>query len=121
MSTNNMRIIMPADRMINKKVINPKGEDLGKVKEIMIDMRYGRVAYAVLTFSGLFGIAEKLFAVPWKSLVLRGEDDTFVLNVEKSILEDSVGFDRANWPLATERRWLCDLYEEYKCEPYWTD
>jgi uncharacterized protein YrrD len=61
MRTNNMRVIMPADRMINKKVINPQGEDLGKIKEIMIDMRYGRVAYAVLTFSGLFGIAEKLF------------------------------------------------------------
>ena len=121
MGTNNMWGILSADRMIGKKVINPQGEDLGKIKEIMIDMRYGRVAYAVLTFSGLFGIAEKLFAVPWKSLVLRGEDDTFVLNVEKSILEDSVGFDRANWPLANNRRWLCDLYEEYKCEPYWTE
>ena len=63
MRTNNMRSIMPADRMINKKVINPQGEDLGKIKEIMIDMRYGRVAYAVLTFSGLFGIAEKLFEI----------------------------------------------------------
>lgn len=111
---------LPADKMRNVKVRNPQGEDLGKIKELMIDLRYGRVAYAVLSFSGLLGIAEKLFAVPWKPLSLT-EENTFILNVDKSILEQSLGFDRANWPLANDRRWLCDLYEEYKCEPYWTE
>jgi sporulation protein YlmC with PRC-barrel domain len=121
MRTTDMQGLLSADRMINRKVINPEGEDLGKIKEIMIDLRYGRIAYAVLTFSGLFGIAEKLFAVPWKSLLLRREDGIFILNVDKSTLEESLGFDRANWPLASNRQWLCDLYEEYKCEPYWTE
>lgn len=111
---------LPADKMINVKVRSPEGEDLGKIKELMIDLRYGRIAYAVLSFSGLFGIAEKLFAIPWKSLIYLKEDKQFVLNVHKSILEESVGFDRANWPLS-DRRWLCDLYEEYKCEPYRTE
>lgn len=121
MRSDNMQDILPADKLRHNKVVTPKGEDIGKIKELMIDLRYGRISYAVLSFSGIFGIAEKLFAVPWKSLSFRGEDDKFILNVDKSTLEESLGFDRANWPLASDRQWLCDLYEEYKCEPYWTE
>lgn len=120
MKTGIAQVFLPVDKMINVKVRNPEGEDIGKIKELMIDLRYGRIAYAVLSFSGLFGIAEKLFSIPWKSLTYLKEDKQFVLNVHKSTLEESVGFDRANWPLS-DRRWLCDLYEDYKCEPYWTE
>ncbi len=34
----------------------------------MIDLKSGKVSYAVLDFGGFLGIGDKLFAVPWQSL-----------------------------------------------------
>jgi PRC-barrel domain len=38
-----------ADTLIGNDVVNAKEENLGDVKEIMLDMRSGKVGYAVLS------------------------------------------------------------------------
>ena len=45
-------------------VVNAKGEDLGKIESIMLDVPGGRIAYSVLSSGGFLGIGDKLFAVP---------------------------------------------------------
>jgi sporulation protein YlmC with PRC-barrel domain len=45
-------------------VYNQKDEDLGDIKEIMLNMRTGRISYAVLSYGGFLSVGEKLFAVP---------------------------------------------------------
>ena len=47
--------IMAASTLEGNDVVNGKGEDLGSIKEIMIDVPSGRVAYAVLSSGGLLG------------------------------------------------------------------
>ncbi len=59
---------MGANTLIGDDVYNDQDEDLGDMKEIMLDIGSGRIAYAVLAFGGVFGIGEKLFAVPWSAL-----------------------------------------------------
>ena len=75
--------LMGAETLIGSDVYNKKGEDLGDIKEIMLDMRTGRVAYAVLSFGGFLGMGGKLFAVPWTALVLDTENKRFALDVDK--------------------------------------
>lgn len=58
----------------------------------MLDMRSGRVSYAVLSFGGFLGMGQKLFAVPWEALELDTSEKRFVLNVEKGRLKDAPGF-----------------------------
>jgi len=53
--------LMGADTLIGNDVYNRKGEDLGDIKEIMLDMSNGKVCYAVLSFGGLLGMGEKFF------------------------------------------------------------
>ena len=62
--------LMGADTLNGNDVYNEKDEDLGDIKEIMLDMTTGRVSYAVLSFGGFLGMGEKLFAVPWNALKL---------------------------------------------------
>jgi sporulation protein YlmC with PRC-barrel domain len=78
--------LMGADTLVGNDVYNEKGEDLGEIKEIMLDMHSGRVGYAVLSFGSFLGMGEKLFAVPWGALKLDTEHKRFVLNVEKDRL-----------------------------------
>lgn len=90
--------LMGADTLIGEDVSNQQDEDLGDIKEIMIDMRTGQVAYAVLSFGGVFGIGDKLFAVPWQSLQLDTANKRFLLDVSKDHLKNAPGFDKDNWP-----------------------
>ncbi|MCC4770195.1 hypothetical protein FXV91_08295 [Methanosarcina sp. DH2] len=100
------------------KVVNTSGEDLGKIEELMIDLRDGRIAYAVLSFGGFLGMGDKLFAIPWQSLRLKLHDHAFVLDIPKETLEKAEGFDKDNWPV-TSHEWLSRTYTYYGYEPYW--
>ena len=110
---------MPASSMIGDNVVNPMGEDLGKIEELMLDIHTGRVAYAVLSFGGFLGLGEKLFAIPWDALALDTNRHVFVLNVEKETLKSAPGFDKDNWPLTGDTDWLASIYSYYGYEPYW--
>ncbi|MDP1678644.1 MAG: PRC-barrel domain-containing protein [Candidatus Nitrotoga sp.] len=61
---------MGANTLIGNDVYNRQEEDLGGIKQIMLDMENGKIAYAVLSHGGVLGVGEKLFAVPWGVLTL---------------------------------------------------
>lgn len=112
-------IALSATSLIGNGVVNPEGEDLGKVEDIMMDIRAGRVAYVVLSFGGFLGLGDKLFAVPWDALALDTNRKVFVLNVKKETLKNAPGFDKDNWPLTGDSDWLASIYQFYGFEPYW--
>jgi len=97
--------LMGADTLIGNDVYNQADEDLGDIKEIMLDMESGKIAYAVLSYGGVLGIGEKLFAVPWGALTLDTKNKRFILNVEKDKLENAPGFDKDKWPDSAHPSW----------------
>ena len=111
--------LMAADTLQGDSVMNSQGEDLGDIKAIMLDVRQGRIAYAVLSFGGLMGIGDKLFAIPWNALTLNTEKKCFILNVSKEKLKDAPGFDKGHWPEMADSRWASDVHGYYDVQPYW--
>lgn len=113
--------VVQVSRMIGNKVVNPSGEVLGNLKELVLDLEEGHIAYAVLSFGGFIGVGDKLFAIPWEALVLNPKDHTFILDVEKEVLQKAPGFDKDHWPddAQYEAGWLLDIYEYYGYSPYW--
>ena len=109
--------IMGANTLVGNDVYNPKDEDLGDIKEIMLDMRSGQVGYAVLSFGGFLGMGEKLFAVPWNALLLDTKNKRFVLDVEKDRLKDAPGFDKDKWPDMADQTWANELHTFYGTKP----
>ncbi len=79
-------------------VVNPAGEDLGDIKDLMINLSDGRISYVVLSYGGFLGMGDKLFAVPWDSFTIDTAREKFMLNVSKEKLENAPGFDKDNWP-----------------------
>ena len=97
--------LMGADTLLGEDVYNRQDESLGDVKEIMIDMRSGKVAYAVLSFGGFLGFGEKLFAVPWGALTLDTVNKRFILDADQAKLEHAPGFDSDRWPDMADQTW----------------
>ena len=105
--------LMGADTLIGEDVYNRQDEDLGDIKEIMLDMRQGQVAYAVLSFGGWLGMGDKLFAVPWQALQLDTVNKRFLLDVSKEHLKNAPGFDRDNWPDMASAEFSTQLHNFY--------
>jgi len=113
--------LMGADTLIGNDVYNADEEDLGDIKEIMLNVSTGDIAYAVLSFGGILGLGEKLFAVPWNALTLDTENKRFVLNVSKARLEDAPGFDKDAWPDFADKTWIDNIHNFYQTKPYSSD
>lgn len=105
--------LMGADTLIGNDVYSRDEEDIGDIKEIMLDTLTGEIRYAVLSYGGFLGMGEKLFAVPWESLSLDTENKRFILDVDTSILESAPGFDKNNWPNMADETWANDLHSYY--------
>ena len=105
--------LMGAHTLVGNKVVNQQGENLGDIREIMLDMRSGRVSYAVLAFEAFFSMGEKLFAVPWNALALDTEKRRFTLNVEKDRLKQAPGFDKTHWPNMADQTWQREIRTYY--------
>ena len=106
--------MMGADTLVGNDVYNQEDEKLGDIKEIMLDMRSGKVGYAVLVFGGFLGMGEKLFAVPWNALALDTKHKRFVLNVDKDRLKGAPGFDKDHWPNMADQSWAREIHSYYE-------
>lgn len=105
--------LMGADTLVGNAVYNKDSESIGDIKEIMLDMRDGRVSYAVLSFGGFMGMGEKLFAVPWQALTLDTENKRFLLDVSRERLEQAPGFDKNHWPDMADATWARSIHAYY--------
>ncbi|GAB4199980.1 MAG: hypothetical protein Tsb002_35870 [Wenzhouxiangellaceae bacterium] len=104
---------LSATSLINNSVKNPQGEDLGDVKDLMVDPATGIVNYAVVSFGGFLGFGDKLFAIPLQTMTLNTEDKHFILSESKERLKNAPGFDKDNWPDHADGRWLSTVNQYY--------
>lgn len=80
-----------ASEMIGKDVVNSRGEDLGEVRDLVIDINNNRVHYAMLDLQG------KHFAYPMRALGFTADKSDVVLNVSEERLERAPGLDERLW------------------------
>lgn len=101
--------LVKTNQVIGVKVLNHHDENLGKVEEIVLDKQTGQVEYAVLSFGGILGLGDKLFALPWKALSYDKDEEAFVVSKSKQVLETAPGFDKKHWPNMASCAWRNDI------------
>ncbi len=103
--------------LIGADVKSPTGENLGDIKDVVIDWKTGKVQYDVLSFGGIMGIGDKLFAVPATALQSKPDSKELVLGIDKQRLKDAPGFDKDNWPNFTDANWQKTNDQFYTAQP----
>ena len=111
--------VMASSTLEGDNVVNRFDQDLGKIKEIMLDVRSGRIAYAVLSSGGFLGMGDKLFAIPWSALTLDVGRKCFVLDVDADRLKAAPGFDKDHWPTMADPTWAREVHAYYGQRAYW--
>jgi len=70
---------LTADDLIGKDVVNAQGEDVGEIKDIVIDANKDKAVYVVLSVGGFLGVGDKNIVVPFDQLAA-GENQAVLMN-----------------------------------------
>lgn len=90
---------LTASSIVGDHVVNPEGEAMGKICDLMINLTEGTIEYVVIEFGGFLGLNQKYFAIPFKALSVATEHrHAFVLNETRETLQHYPGFDKDHWP-----------------------
>jgi sporulation protein YlmC with PRC-barrel domain len=117
--TNTINRNLSAGTLIGDTVRNRQGEDLGRLKEIMLDVERGRIAYGVLESGAFLGMGGKLFAIPFEAFTVDRKNHKLVLDVPKETIQNAEGFDPNNWPDTADEQWSRRTHQHYGFSPYW--
>jgi sporulation protein YlmC with PRC-barrel domain len=75
--------------IIGTAVKNAQGEDLGKIKDLMIDTQNGRVTSALLAVGGTLGMGAKQVEIPWDTLKVGLGKEELIVEMNKEQLQNA--------------------------------
>lgn len=113
------RRILSSGSLSTDSVRNTGGVEIADVKEIMIDLVSGRVAYVVISYGGVMGLGDKLFAVPWDAVRVDQENRCLVVDLDEETLASAPGFDKDEWPDFADPNWTRQVHEHYGLDDVW--
>ncbi len=79
--------LISSARVEGTPVYDRLGEPTGSIHSVMIDKFTGQVAYAVLTFGGIFGFGERAYLLPWSMMRYDKEMNGYCIDERKEAIE----------------------------------
>jgi sporulation protein YlmC with PRC-barrel domain len=101
------------EKIVGSKVRTMKGEDVGTIKDIVVDIDAGRILYAVMDMGGFLGIGGKLLPIPWRSLAPLPSEGIFFLNISEDKLKDAPAYNKDSLPDMGDLHWGTKLAAFY--------
>lgn len=97
-----------ASGLIGMDVRNPENQKLGEIKDLVVDLHSGKIAYAVLSVGGFLGIGDKYVAVPPSAFSVAADQDRLVLNADKAKIQSAPSFAKTSWPDLNSAAWTSE-------------
>jgi sporulation protein YlmC with PRC-barrel domain len=72
-------LLVACSSLCGEAVVDAQDAEVGRLDHMLIDPTSGRIAYAVLSRGGVFGIGQTLFEVPWTALSVDAERQLLIL------------------------------------------
>jgi sporulation protein YlmC with PRC-barrel domain len=113
MTYSTTQTLLSASTITGDEVYNMQDEELGTIKDVMLDITEGKIRYAVLSYGGFLGMGDRLFAVPWRALTLDTENHRFLLDIDAERLKKAPGFDKDEWPDMADATWNSTIESYY--------
>jgi sporulation protein YlmC with PRC-barrel domain len=92
-------VLLSTEALLGSDVKNPQGQDVGDLKQLMVDPHTGRVMYAVVAIGGFLGMGEKTVIMPWNALEVARDGKSLVLNVSPQMLQQAPAYEKSKEPM----------------------
>jgi hypothetical protein len=110
-----------SDRVEGTTVYDPRGNNIGSIKRLMIEKISGRVAYAVGSFGGFLGVGAEQHTIPWNKLAYDTNLGGYRTDITKEQLQGAPAFSRDHSYDWSDRKRECELHDYYGAPYYWED
>jgi len=114
-SVHSFGTVHKASDLIGMEVRNRQNQKLGDIRDVMIDLRSGRVPFAILSSD----VGNKLVALPPSALKAGVSENRLVLDMDRDRLLAAPSFERSRWPDMANKQWSSEVYRFYGVQPYW--
>ncbi|TVV73695.1 PRC-barrel domain containing protein [Sphingomonas solaris] len=94
--------LFPVGNLIDRPVLHRDGTGVGRSVGAMARCDGGGIAYLVVAEGGIGGVGERLHAMRWEDVTIRGE--TLSTSVDAAALAALPEVDPTRWPAAAPRR-----------------
>ena len=108
-----------ATTVIGTNVHDPSGKKIGEVEDVMLDKLSNNVMFAVLSFGGFLGMAEKYHPVPWSSLKYDKGKNSYIVDFTKEQLEAAPAASIEDLTKNDGRDFRDRAFDYYKAPRYW--
>jgi sporulation protein YlmC with PRC-barrel domain len=108
-----------AKKVIGTNVKDMQGKKIGEIEDIVLDKQSNNIMFAVVSFGGFLGMAEKYHPLPWASLDYDAKDGAYVVRLTEQQLRsapaDSIDELTKDDGLSYRNR----SFEYYQTPRYW--
>lgn len=108
-----------ATKVVGTKVQDTSGRKIGQVEDIILDKQSNRIMFAVLSFGGFLGMAEKYHPLPWASLTYDENQNAYVVNYSKDQLQAAPAGSVDELTQNDGLNFRDRTYAYYKADRYW--
>lgn len=102
--------------LLGMNVKNPSGDDLGKIRDVVIDTEHGHIAYSILALPA--EADQQLAVVPWSAMEISSRTQMARLDTDLKTLQAST-FTEGDLTRLSNEQYARTVYDRFDREPYW--
>jgi len=108
-----------AKKVIGTSVKDAAGKKLGEIEDIVLDKQSNNIMFAVVSFGGFLGMAEKYHPLPWPSLNYSERENSYIVNVTEDQLRSAPSDSLEELTKNDGRAYRDRSYDYYRAPRYW--
>jgi sporulation protein YlmC with PRC-barrel domain len=108
-----------ARKVIDSNVYDSAGQQIGEIKDIVLDKTSNNIMFAVVGFGGFLGLGEKYHPIPWSELNYSEEHKGYVVNLTVDQLSSAPTASIEDLTKYDGRPFRDQAFAHYRSPPYW--
>jgi sporulation protein YlmC with PRC-barrel domain len=86
-------VLLSTETLLGSNVKSLQGQNVGDLKQLMLDPHTGRVMYAVVSMGGFLGMGEKTIVVPWHAIEIARNGQSLALHLSPQMLQQAPAYE----------------------------
>ena len=94
---------MPGSRLLRSEIADPNGKDVGNIEDVVVNLRTGKLHFAVAEFNPNWVAQGWLVAIPVRPLKKTGDESHLAMQFNLNELNRAYLFQKGQWPDVNDR------------------
>ena len=114
-----VRGIVGANELLGLTVTDSREEPVGRLSDLMFDVRTGRIAYGVVSLDCAPHWSERTIAIPWNAMLLDGEGERFSVNAPRDWIQRAPSMQSDAMANLLDHECAVLIHSFFGTKPYW--